>query len=454
VTMQTPIRKHQEMPLLKKLFWLYYLLLIFEGALRKWILPGLSAPLLLVRDPVALLIIVEAFRTNKWPRKWSAITGALTVALIALCAAQMITIENPWIAAVYGLRSYLLPFPVAFIMGENLTAEDLRKFGLCTLWLLLPLTALEVVQYQAAPGSFWNAGASEGAVQISYVPGHVRASGTFSYVAGPIGYVPIAAAFVLYGLINEKFSKKWLLWAAIAAIALSIPVIGSRTLVFNVAGVVVCAGIAAMFGVSQLFKSLKLLVPILALSYLVSLLPVFTEAAVSMQSRFLNANAMEGGSAQRIVAHRAINPIEKQLELADFTSHPIGVGMGRGAAAITKLMTGTVTFSLGEGEFGRAMGELGSFPGLGFMLFRLMLALMLIAQAITLARQKEALALLFVPIMAPVLFFSILEQPTEQGFMVMGIAFTLAALNLGKRQTVPVLPPNVRRLPVRYSMLR
>ncbi len=41
------------MPLLKKLFWAYFLLLIFEGALRKWILPQFSAPLLLVRDPIA-----------------------------------------------------------------------------------------------------------------------------------------------------------------------------------------------------------------------------------------------------------------------------------------------------------------------------------------------------------------------------------------------------------------
>ena len=55
---QNPLDIFNRMPLLKKLFWLYFLLLIFEGALRKWIVPQLSAPLLLVRDPVALWIIV------------------------------------------------------------------------------------------------------------------------------------------------------------------------------------------------------------------------------------------------------------------------------------------------------------------------------------------------------------------------------------------------------------
>src|SRR5438128_1892579 len=41
---------------LKRLIWLYFWLLIFEGVFRKWIVPQLANPLLLVRDPVLLLI--------------------------------------------------------------------------------------------------------------------------------------------------------------------------------------------------------------------------------------------------------------------------------------------------------------------------------------------------------------------------------------------------------------
>jgi len=70
--------------MLKKLFWAYFLLLIFEGALRKWIVPGLSAPLLLIRDPLGLLILIEAFRTYKWPDKWSGVAGFLAVAVLSL----------------------------------------------------------------------------------------------------------------------------------------------------------------------------------------------------------------------------------------------------------------------------------------------------------------------------------------------------------------------------------
>jgi hypothetical protein len=441
------------MPLLKKLFWLYFLLLIFEGALRKWVLPELSAPLLLVRDPVAILIIVEAYRKNKWPERWSVVMGILTCAFLCLCALQMILGDDSWIAAVYGLRSYLLPFPVAFIMGENLTAEDLRKFGLCTIWLLLPLTALEVAQYMSSPNSFLNKGAYEGGSQLYYVGSHARASATFSFVSGPSAYVPLAAAFVLYGLMHQRFAKNWLLWVATGALILSIPVIGARTVAYELAGVVGCAAVAALLGGAKLAKVAKIVVPVLVLFFLTSLLPVFSQASASFKERFQRANAQEGGgSTKRAIANRVLAPVQNQLTTVDFTSNPIGLGMGKGAAAISKLTTGEVTFITGEGELGRAMTELGPFPGLAFMLFRLILALFLFKPALVAARNQESLALLLVPLALPALFLSVLEQPTEQGFMVIGIAFLLAALKLGKHESEHVPPPSFRRQPMRFSM--
>ena len=41
---------------IKKLIWAYFFLLLFEGALRKWFLPGLSQGLLIIRDPIVIWI--------------------------------------------------------------------------------------------------------------------------------------------------------------------------------------------------------------------------------------------------------------------------------------------------------------------------------------------------------------------------------------------------------------
>ena len=49
---------------LKIAIWLYFLLWIFEGALRKWVLPSLATPLLMVRDPIAIYIILRALYLN------------------------------------------------------------------------------------------------------------------------------------------------------------------------------------------------------------------------------------------------------------------------------------------------------------------------------------------------------------------------------------------------------
>ena len=197
-----PATSRPTMPFLKILFWVYFLLLIFEGALRKWILPQYSAPLLVIRDPIGMLILFEAFRTNKWPQRWSLAIAALGVGFIGLCVMQTTFGDDPWVAALYGLRSDLLPFPVAFVMGENLDPGDLRRFGIWTLWLMVPETILEVLQYLAPPGSILNSAAYAGGSQIGYVGEHVRASGTFSFVVGPANFGPLAAVFILYGFVR------------------------------------------------------------------------------------------------------------------------------------------------------------------------------------------------------------------------------------------------------------
>ncbi|MGA2206014.1 MAG: hypothetical protein ABSG10_04705 [Terracidiphilus sp.] len=452
---QDPNGYYRRMPTLKKLFWAYFLLLIFEGALRKWIVPQLSAPLLLVRDPVAMLIILEAYRTNKWPEKWSIVTSILSAGLIGLCFLQAVVGNNPWVAAVYGLRSYLLPFPVAFIMGENLDAEDLRKFGACTLWLMLPETVLEIAQYITPAHSFLNAGAYAGAEQIGYAGGHVRASGTFSFVSGPAIYGPLVAVFLLYGVVNDKLAKKWLLWAATAALILSVPMVGSRSYVVQLATVVVAAGVAGMFGVSQFLKMVKIAVPLMAMFFVVSLLPVFSRATSTMAERFQGADEVEGGgSIKAVLAHRVATPLLTRIEETDYSSNPIGIGMGRGAPAITTLLEGTASFAAGEDELDHMIIEFGPYPGLAFALFRLILGLYILGGAVARAREGEPLAILLSPLMITGIILNVLEQPTGQGFMVILLAFSLAAVKPRGAALRPTQAIRNLSRPMRYSAAR
>ena len=448
---------YARLTLLKKLFWLYFLLLIFEGALRKWVAPQLSGPLLVIRDPVGLMIIWEAYRTNKWPQRWTVPITILTLGLVGLCLVQVIVGDNPWLVGLFGLRSYLLPFPVALIMGENIDREDLRKLGTWTIFLLLPITALAVAQYVSPSNSFLNKGAYQGGLQIAFVGEHVRASSTFSFVNGLEDYVAMAAAFIAYGIVTPGFAKVWILWSSAFALILSIPMMGSRTVVIQLALMVGCMALGALMGVSQFLKVLRIVLPVVIVVFLVSLLPVFSDAMNSMTERFTGANAAEGGgSVRRTLSHRVVVPITDVLDSTP-TGAWMGIGLGRGAVAVQEFLLGSNEAVAGENEISREIGEMGPIAGIAYSLFKLQLAIAIFLPALARVRKSESLALLMIPLVLTLLFFGVPEQPTTQGFMVLSLALCIAAAKTPAQATVErKLPRAIQRqqMPIRRRVLR
>jgi hypothetical protein len=412
---------------LKKLFWLYFVLLIFEGSLRKWIVPQLSGPLLVVRDPIAIWIIWEAYHTRRWPVRWSLVINLLTVGMVSLFAIQILFGGNPLVVGLYGLRSYLLPFPVLFIMGENLDEEDIHMLARFTLWLLPPMTLLEVAQYLSPSSSFLNKGAYEGAHQIGFVGAHSRASGTFSFAVGSVDFGVLGAAFIFYGIVKKGLAKTWLLWVSAFALILSVPMTGSRGFVFELAGVIACVGLGAIMGVSQFGRALRVILPMVIISFVVSLLPVFSDALGGLTERFTTGeNYSEGGAAGTLI-YRMITPITETIDRTDFGNNWLGLGLGRSAIAVQAFLTGESTSVAGEDDFSREIAEMGPIFGLGYDLFRLVLAAAIFGRALARAREHEPLALLVVPLSLSLLLFATPEQTMVQGFMVIGLALTIAA---------------------------
>jgi hypothetical protein len=180
-------------------------------------------------------------------------------------------------------------------------------------------------------------------------------------------------------------------------------------------------------------------------------LPVFSESSQSFAERFKGANETEGGgSATRAVASRTVAPLLARVVDTDYGSKPLGIGMGRGSAAITKLLLGSSQFIAGENEIDRAMNELGPIPGLAFTFFRFVLAFAILAKAYSRARAGSPLALLLAPLMFSSVTFGILEQPTGQGFMVIFMAFSLAALKAPGTERKVLEQPRLAR-PLSYS---
>jgi hypothetical protein len=415
---------------LKRWIWLYFWLLIFEGALRKWIIPSLSGPLLIIRDPVAVMIYFQAYKCGRFTLKTMWPFAFMTLAILPLTVAQVIMGVNTPAIALYGLRSYLLHLPLTVVMAETLNGEDIRRIGRWILMLSVPMTALLVAQFYAPSVSWLNAGAGEGSGQIGSALGHVRPAGTFSYGIGAQAYVGLVIVFVLYASTRRGMYPKWLTWiSAFASIAV-IPALGSRSFLFTT---VIVAGFCLIAGTSstdRLFGFVKVFVLFVLFAALASQLSFFEEASVVMSTRWQQASRTEG-DIENILSTRVFNNFRDAFESAG--AAPLlgnGVGMGSNFAAVIK--TGSKSFLMAEGEWERVVLEFGPLFGLAFMILRVGIAYYIFLQATRALKRKDMLAWLLLPTVLPAIIVNAMEQPTYLGFMVFGAGLCLAAVQVSK----------------------
>src|SRR5580658_8000736 len=102
--------------LVRNLIWLYIILWLAEGGLRRWFLPGLAQPLLLIRDPVVIAIYYLAFSSKLFPSNFFISSGALLAILTFINA--MCLGHGSLFVALYGVRCDFLHVPLIFIMGK------------------------------------------------------------------------------------------------------------------------------------------------------------------------------------------------------------------------------------------------------------------------------------------------------------------------------------------------
>src|SRR5216684_2649169 len=233
---------------IRQLIWLYLWLLLIEGALRKWVMPRFSNPLLLVRDPVMVAIYFYAIKARVFPRNFWVVflwvIGGLSLLVSIVVLFPFLRFD--WILEVtfYGFRSNFFHLPLIFIMASVFDEEDVRKFGWWILVLMVPMSLVMVAQFEASPDSFINRTAGLGeAEQLTAGGGKIRPPGTFSFISGPVFYMSVTAAFLIYGALTRTVYKNWLLIGAATALVIGIAVSGSKSSVASVLLVVAAVAV-------------------------------------------------------------------------------------------------------------------------------------------------------------------------------------------------------------------
>jgi len=415
--------------------WAYLLLLIFEGALRKWVLPGAADILLIVRDPVVLGVYALVLFEGRFPRNgFISFTFALAIAsgVFAFIGGH----GNPWVT-LYGIRTNYFHVPFIWVMAEYLDRRDARHMGYAILALAIPMTILMVMQNRSGPDAWVNRGVGGGeGGGIHGAMGRIRPPGFFSFITGPMVFFPVATAFCLAFVIEKKkVFATWFVYAAGLCIALALPISISRGVM------VICGCVFAVFLACIIIKGAftasfaRALAAGIIVLVILRFMPVTSEAWIVFMDRWDTAAAESQGDAWGSLTSRIsagfTAPFDLMMDVPFF-----GQGIGLGSNVAAKLLSGNMGFLLAEDEWSRAMMELGPLLGLGFIGLRVVLWCHILLLSWRALRQRgDFLPMLVTAASFPPLVLQQWAQATQLGFAIFDAGLALALINH------PDLPP-------------
>lgn len=414
---------------LKRGVWLYFYLLLFEGALRKWILPGFSDALLVVRDPLALLLLFFAWKANLL--KINAYIIAMSAISLLAVITTFLTGHQNFIVTIYGARILLIQFPFIFLIGSVFNRKDVLQLGRHLLWIAIPMTILVALQFYSPQSAWVNRGVGgdlEGA-GFSGAMGYFRPPGTFSFTNGNTFFYQLLACYVLIYWLSEKYINRIVLVAATLCLVIAIPLSISRTLLFSVIISLIFYLTALYFKPNFLKKLTLFLASIVLVGFIVLNLKFVGTATEAFTSRFESASESEGGLEGTLV-DRYLGGFLSATSGSD-TIPFFGYGMGMGTNAGSQLLTGDRMFLIAEEEWARTIGEMGLVLGLGVIIIRVLLSLNLSLLSFKVLGHQNDVPWMLISFVLLILPQGQWAQPTALGFAILSSGLVLAAFHKG-----------------------
>ncbi|MDI1235357.1 MAG: hypothetical protein PSX81_13840 [bacterium] len=338
--------------------WIVFLLWIFEGALRKWFLPFLSMPLLIVRDPIVLWLIFMA--NKKELLKYNIYLTGMTI-LGAFCFLMALFFGHGNVfVALYGARTLLLYFPLIFVIGRVFDQQDVVRLGRMLLVISIVMTVLIGLQFYS-PQSAWvnrGVGGDEAGAGFGGALGYFRPPGFFSFTNGTTCFYSLVAPFILYFWLNPTLINRTILILATVSLIAAIPLSISRGLSLQV-------GVSVFFLLIAVVKKPKYFIQIILSAFLIVLVfkifsnvGFFKTAAEAFTDRFEGANETEGGLVEGVFGERFLGQLIKAV-IGSGDKSFFGAGLGIGTTLGAQLTGDNSVVLAADYEWMREIGELG-----------------------------------------------------------------------------------------------
>lgn len=413
------------------LLWAFVFALIFDGALRKWVLPGMSDVLLLSRVPITGLIYLLAIQVGMFPRNIF-VLGAVILAGVTSLTAYLTHGSIP--ALGYGALANYFFIPLIFIFPKVWDWKEVQRVGKFFLLIGIPMTVLVGLQFYL-PQSAWvnlSVGGTEGAGFTGGL-GRYRPPATFSFITGTAQFYTLVSAFFLVQFIHRKTLSS----IALIAIGICLPlaIFGSisRLLAVSVAVVFVMTLLMLVYNGRKLPSSFRIIGVILFTLFVASQFNFFDDAKAAFEARWESSTGEHKGGVREAIVMRTIRDLTQPFIYMWEIPLP-GYGLGSGTQAGAQILRGQRGFAYAEGEWGRLLAELGPIFGTFYVLLRLSLVIFLGRLAFKQAQKNN-----FLPwtIFSASLFLILIGQwgqQTSLGFAILGAGLTLSACRTSTRR--------------------
>ena len=423
--MTSPSDEHAGVTTVRRLLWLYCILWLIEGALRKWVLPQLSAALLLVRDPVVLLIYYYASRARVFPSNgWMSAFWIISALLGIQSLFHLVASNMPPDVIAFGFRTFVLHMPLIWVVPAVIGRKEIVLMGKWVLCIAPFLAGLMVIQFDLPKDHWLNAASLRGGEQIGSGMGKIRPPGFFSFIQGPINFFTICPALIIGGFLHPKSFPRWLMMVGILSTLAAVAVSGSRGMFLNCVVVCLFGAIAAIRSGKSIGGLVFVVVCVVAGTAFLSKFEIMRTGQEIMQERWTNVGEEgEGMTGSRAMAERVGGIFGSAATWA--VEAPL---FGFGAGSSSNLgQERTRRFAPVETEWERVIYEMGPVTALIYLLFRGAFAIGLVVWGFKAMRSGNYFCLLLASASFLDMMLGNFRQVTSYGYAVVCAGLSLAA---------------------------
>jgi hypothetical protein len=412
----------QQTLVIRRLIWLYIILWLIEGGLRRWVLPGLSTPLLIMRDPLVFVIYCLSVSKGLFPVNGFIIWGTF-LALLSFINALVLGHGNLFVA-LYGVRCDFFHVPLIFIIAKVLREKDIIALSKVAVWVAIPYTVLLVAQFYQPQDAWVNRGVGgdlEGAGFTGALDRY-RPPGTFSFISGPSQLYPLFTA-CWFALLLARKLPIWTMIASGGAILITVPISISRALFLGVA-IVAMAGVAAMLlrGRFTIKLVIQFALAAIVLSWVAGQSLIFRDGMEAFSARWEGATTEQGGFREAIV-DRLLNDLFGSFEGINH----FGLGTGFSTNVGQKLLTGKPGFGASEAEWGRLLYDNNLLLGSLIIGYRIALVCSIVFASLRAWHRRSPASLIFLSASFLYLLTGQWGQTTTLGSAIIGGGLATAA---------------------------